>query len=107
MGLVDWATTTRDASDAGYQSETLPHMHCHCGSHAVTVQLRHNAVVKRHAATSRLLGKRRGKQYVPGVGGSLAAVRPRIVATYETGVIVDVNVPFENDFQALKNAKIA
>ncbi|CAD1480574.1 unnamed protein product [Heterotrigona itama] len=79
-------------------SETLPHV--------VTRQLRHNAIVERHAAASRLLGETRGKQYVPGVGEGLAAVRSGIVMTYETGVIVDVNVPLENDFEAPKNARL-
>ncbi|CAD1476918.1 unnamed protein product, partial [Heterotrigona itama] len=74
------------------QSETLLHVHCHCSPHVVG-----------SCATTQLS---RDMPRPPACSGKRVVVCPGIVVTYETGVIVDVNVPFENDFEALKNARL-
>ena len=64
---------------------------------------------ERLAAASRLPGEVRLNQRVQGVGGDLTALRPDIVVTHEpsiTVVIVNVTVPFENSFAALKAARV-
>ena len=68
----------------------------HYGPHAATRQLRHNDIVERLAATSRLPGDLRVNQRVPDVGEDLAALRPDLVVTHEssrTVVVIDVTVP--------------
>ncbi|XP_043525393.1 uncharacterized protein LOC122536786 [Frieseomelitta varia] len=95
--------------ECGNQSETLPHVLCHCGPHAATRQLRHNRIVERLAAASRLPGDLRVNRTVPGVDEDLAAMRPDLVVTHEpsrTVVMIDVTVPFENTFEALEKARL-
>ncbi|CAD1469958.1 unnamed protein product [Heterotrigona itama] len=90
-----------------YQSETLPHVLCHCGPHSAARQLRHNAIVERLAAASRLPGG--GGQCVPGVDGDLAALRPDSVITHEpsrTVIMIDVTVAFENKFETIEKARL-
>ena len=109
MGRVDGAPGDRRCRRCWYTSETLPHVLCHCGPLSAARQLRHNAIVERLAASSRLPGEVRINQRVQGVGGDLAALRPDIVVTHEpsrTVVIVDVTVPFENTFATLEVARV-
>ena len=108
-GARRWGAGDRRCRRCGYASETLPHLLCHCGLLSAARQLRHNAIVERLAAASRLPGEVRLNQRVQGVDGDLAALRPDIVVTHEpsrTVVIVDVTVPFENTFAALEAARV-
>ncbi|XP_043525394.1 uncharacterized protein LOC122536787 [Frieseomelitta varia] len=94
--------------ECGNQSETLPHVLCHCGPHAATRQLRHNRIVERLAAASRLPGDLQVNRRVPGAGEDLTALRPDIIVTHEpsrTVVVLDATVPFENTFEALEKAR--
>ncbi|KOX71975.1 hypothetical protein WN51_03123, partial [Melipona quadrifasciata] len=107
-GARRWGAGDRRCRRCGYESKSLPHVLCHCGPHAATRQLRHNRIVERLAAASRLPGDLRFNQRVPSVGGDLAALRPDLVVTHEpsrTIVVVDVTVPFENTFEALEKAR--
>ena len=63
-----------DKMECGNQPETLPHVFCHCGPHATTHQLRHNYIVKRLVAATRLPGDLRVNQRVPGMGEDLTAL---------------------------------
>ena len=63
-GNIVWnkAQFINDKIECGNQSETLPHVLCHCGPHATTRQLRYNRIVEQLAAASRLSGDTRINQ---------------------------------------------
>lgn len=82
-------------------SETLPHIICHCGPNMPSITARHDKILQRltnciHRGTYTV------DKVVPGAPG---INRPDLVVTDGNKVtVVDVTCPFDNDVDALKSA---
>jgi hypothetical protein len=83
------------------ESETLPHIICHCHPNMTTITARHDKILERLSNVIRS-GTYTVDQVVPGAPGNN---RPDLVITDENKVtIIDVTCPFENDEDALRSA---
>ncbi|XP_071575805.1 uncharacterized protein T26G10.4-like [Temnothorax nylanderi] len=107
-GARRWGEPDKRCRRCGGAAETLPHVLNHCGVHSAAIQLRHDAVLHRLWKACRLPGDKRVNQRVEGVEGELEGLRPDLVIRHEPSksvVICDVTVPFENRWQAFKDAR--
>ena len=83
------------------QSETLPHVICHCRPHMVQIRDRHNSIVTRLTNAIRF-GKITTDRTV---AESNLRLRPDVVVEEGNQVLlIDVTCPFDNDTNALSDA---
>ncbi|XP_046856078.1 uncharacterized protein LOC124449173 [Xenia sp. Carnegie-2017] len=83
------------------QPETLPHVICHCRPHMVQIRSRHNAIVDRLTNAVRFGTVTTYRT----IANSDLNLRPDIVIEEDnTGIIIDVTCPFDNDEDALSVA---
>lgn len=91
----------------GYQSEILPYILYYSSP---TLLLGSGDITAlRVVRASRVPGEVRMNQRVLGVDEDLANLRPGIIMTHESTsivVMIDITVPFENIFEALKQERL-
>ncbi|TKR65583.1 hypothetical protein L596_025970 [Steinernema carpocapsae] len=86
------------------EKETLPHVIQHCKQAMTLITKRHNAVQDRLVAA---IPKKAGRTVTTNVSIPISSNRPDIVVKDDQSkevIIIDVTVPFENGYKALKDA---